>query len=260
MANFPLAGFDFQPGTVNPKFFETFLQKRGKKFGDIAQTTGAGQPFPIPSSGLATEPGTPPPGVAPVQPIVPASSAATPPAAPASSAAATAPAPGSALTVDQRYELLQQGRNPFEDFISPDKAKELAELKRKALEKGGDLAGLAFAMNDPSNLVLQAGLTASNAALANRMALENLAVQEAASIRKSQREEARSLREQGRNFTFQQLGNLFTSVPRAFSPMPYQLSQEVTANIANITSPSNVRPIEMPRTAGFNPTNYSYYR
>ena len=256
MANFPLAGFDFQPGTVNPKFFETFLQKRGKKFGDIAQTTGAGQPFPIPSSGLATEPGTPPPGVAPVQPIGSAPSAA----APASSAAATAAAPGSTLTMSQRYELFKQGKNPFENLLSPEDLKRLEEDRKRILDKGGELAAAMLASNDPSNRLLTEKFEAVKLFLGNELAKENWKLQEEASVRKSQREEARSLREQGREFTFQQLGNLFTSVPRAFSPMPYQLSQEVTANIANITSPSNVRPIEMPRTAGFNPTNYSYYR
>lgn len=244
MPNFSLAGFDFQPGTVNPEFFEAFMQKKGKKFGDTAQTTGAGKPFP-----LAAAPGTPPPGVAPVQPIGSASSAAT-----------SSVAPGSPLTLDQRYELLRQGKNPFENFLTPEQSKQYAEQRRIALEKGGELGAAALAMNDPANTLLQAGLNASNAYMANRMAQENLAVQEEASIRKAQRDEARNLREQGRNFTFQQLGNLFTSIPRAVSPMPYQLSQEVTANIANITSPSNVRPIEMPRAAGFNPTNYSYYR
>ena len=251
MANFSLAGFDFQPGTVNPKFFETFLQKKGKKFGDTAQTTGAGKPFP-----LAAAPGTLPPGVAPVQPIGSASSVATSSAAPASFAVA----PGSPLTLDQRYELLRQGKNPFENFLTPEQSKQYAEQRRITLEKGGELGAAAVAMNDPTNKLLEAGLNASNVYMANKMAQENLAIQEEASIPKAQRDEARNLREQGRNFTFQQLGNLFTSIPRALSPMPYQLSQEVSANIANITSPSNVRPIEMPRAAGFNPTNYSYYR
>lgn len=47
---------------------------------------------------------------------------------------------------------------------------------------------------------------------------------------------------QARQFTYDQLSNLLTSIPRAFSPIPYEQTQELAANIANISNPRNLSP------------------
>ncbi len=62
---------------------------------------------------------------------------------------------------------------------------------------------------------------------------------------KMQRENYEFLSEMGkkrqaRQFTYDQLGNLFSTIPRAFSPIPYEKTQELAANIANISSPRNL--------------------
>lgn len=54
--------------------------------------------------------------------------------------------------------------------------------------------------------------------------------------------EEAAIRKQGRQFTMDQMGRLLESIPRAFGPIPFERTQEVTANIANLVSPRNLNP------------------
>ncbi len=82
---------------------------------------------------------------------------------------------------------------------------------------------------DPSQVLLTDVLNRRNAERANKMQRENY---EFLSEMGKKR--------QARQFTYDQLGNLFSTIPRAFSPIPYEKTQELAANIANISSPRNL--------------------
>jgi hypothetical protein len=127
----------------------------------------------------------------------------------------------------------------------------------KALQKslGSDKEGMGSviaAMNlgqDPRSLLFLAKIEQATAENANKMARENLKFAEEAAIR-----------ERGRDFSYNQLGNLFSSIPRAFSPIPMERTQEVVANIANITSPKNITAIPQVSPASFSYTPTKYFR
>jgi hypothetical protein len=127
----------------------------------------------------------------------------------------------------------------------------------KALQKslGSDKEGMGSiiaAMNlgqDPRNILFQAKVEQVKAENANKMSQENLRLVEEAAVR-----------QQGRDFTFGQAGNLLSAIPRAFSPMPWDKNQEVVANIANITSPKNITAIPQVSPAGFSYTPTKYFR
>ena len=84
---------------------------------------------------------------------------------------------------------------------------------------------------------------------ANKMSRENLRLAEEAAIR-----------QQGREFTLGQAQKLISDIPRAFSPMPWDKTQEVVANIANIASPKNITSIPQVSPAGFSYTPTKYFR
>ena len=84
--------------------------------------------------------------------------------------------------------------------------------------------------------------------LANKMSRENLRLAEEAAIR-----------QQGRDFAFEQASNLISAIPRAFSPIPFDKTQEVVANIANITSPRNIKAIPQLQQAQFSMPNRQYF-
>ena len=127
----------------------------------------------------------------------------------------------------------------------------------KALQKslGSDKEGLGAIVaamkqgTDPREFLLQAKIQRVTAQEANKMARENLQLAEEASVR-----------ERGRDFTYGQLGNLFSSIPRAFSPISMERTQEVVANIANISSPRNITAIPQVSPAAFSYTPTKYFR
>jgi len=127
------------------------------------------------------------------------------------------------------------------------------EAIQKAL--GADKEGLgAIVMGanlgiSPETLLTQSEMKRIEAEEANKMARENLQLAEEASVR-----------ERGRDFTYGQLGNLFSSIPRAFSPISMERTQEVVANIANISSPRNITAIPQVSPAAFSYTPTKYFR
>jgi hypothetical protein len=82
---------------------------------------------------------------------------------------------------------------------------------------------------DPGPTILAAVAQQRAAETANKMQRANL---DYASQKSKER--------QARDFTYARLNDLFTSIPRAFSPIPYEKTQELAANIANISSPRNL--------------------
>jgi len=133
------------------------------------------------------------------------------------------------------------------------KYKPFAQQRIKELQQisGQDKSGLGLAvaaMNDPLNLMLQSELQGLAAQKANQMSRENLKLAEEAAIRK-----------QSREFTFGQLGKALESIPRAFGSIPFDLTQDVVANIANIASPSNIKAIPQVSPAGYSYTPTKYY-
>ena len=102
---------------------------------------------------------------------------------------------------------------------------------------------------DINTLIAQAELQRVGAQEANKMSRENLELAEQAAIR-----------QQGRDFTFGQASSLLSAIPQAFSPIPFDKTQEVVANIANITSPKNITSIPQVTPAGFSYTPTKYFR
>lgn len=102
---------------------------------------------------------------------------------------------------------------------------------------------------DINTLIAQAELQRIGAQEANKMSRENLKLAEEAAIR-----------QQGRDFTFGQASSLLSAIPQAFSPIPFDKTQEVVANIANISSPKNITPIPQVSPAGFSYSPTKYFR
>lgn len=121
--------------------------------------------------------------------------------------------------------------------------------------KDKDDSGIGAAMlagnlgQDPSFLEAQSELKRQE--MENRFKLEKeaLALTEEAAVRK-----------QGRQFTLDQMGRLFESIPRAFGPIPFDRTQEVTANIANLVSPRNLNPQPQLQQAAFSMPARQYFR
>jgi hypothetical protein len=107
--------------------------------------------------------------------------------------------------------------------------------------------GKAFQTDVPT-LIAAAEIQKVGAELANKMSRENLRLAEEAAIR-----------QQGRDFAFEQASNLISAIPRAFSPIPFDKTQEVVANIANITSPRNIKAIPQLQQAQFSMPNRQYF-
>jgi hypothetical protein len=99
-----------------------------------------------------------------------------------------------------------------------------------------------------NTLAATAELQRIGAQEANKMSRENLRLAEEAAIR-----------QQGRDFAFEQASNLISAIPRAFSPIPFDKTQEVVANIANITSPRNIKAIPQLQQAQFSMPNRQYF-
>ena len=97
--------------------------------------------------------------------------------------------------------------------------------------------------------ILLSELKKIDAQEANKMSRENLKLAEEAAVR-----------QQGRDFTFGQASSLLSAIPQAFSPIPFDKTQEVVANIANITSPKNITSIPQVTPAGFSYTPTKYFR
>lgn len=107
--------------------------------------------------------------------------------------------------------------------------------------------GRAF-QPDINTMIAGAEIQKIAAQEANKMSRENLKLAEEAAIR-----------QQGRDFTFGQAANLISAIPRAFSPIPFDKTQEVVANIANIASPLNRRAIPQLQQAQFSMPNRQYF-
>ena len=128
--------------------------------------------------------------------------------------------------------------------------------QRDALLKGmgKDDTGLATALafsslgTSPTQLQLQSQLRKQEAEDARKMRLEDLKYLNQLAIEK-----------QGRDFTFSQLANLPRSIAGAFSPMPWEATQQVVGNIANITGAQNIRPVTLPQAAGVALPTRSYF-
>ena len=91
-------------------------------------------------------------------------------------------------------------------------------------------------------------------------------------LRKTEAEDARKMRledleylnklaieKQGRDFTFSQLARLPQTIAGAFSPMPWDATQQVVSNIANITGAQNIRPVTLPQAAGVSLPARNYF-
>jgi len=102
---------------------------------------------------------------------------------------------------------------------------------------------------NPAQTLLIAQIQDIQAQKANEMARENLKLAEEASVRK-----------QGRQFTMDQASRLFESIPRAFGAIPFEATQEVTANIANLVSPRNLNPQPQLQPAAFSMPARQYFR
>lgn len=111
-----------------------------------------------------------------------------------------------------------------------------------------------------NTLIAQAEIQKIGAQEANKMSRKNLQLVEEAEMRAQERAEQRAVRQQGREFTYNQAANLFSAIPRAFSPIPLDRTQEVVANIANISSPRNITAIPQVNPAGFSYTPTKYFR
>ena len=111
----------------------------------------------------------------------------------------------------------------------------------------------------PTQAILQSQLRRIDAEQANRMSRENLKLAEEAAMREQERAEQRAMRQQGRDFTYNQAANLFSAIPRAFNPIPFDKTQEVIANIANITSPRNIKAIPQLQQAQFSMPTRQYF-
>lgn len=112
---------------------------------------------------------------------------------------------------------------------------------------------------DVNQLIAQSELKRIETIEANKMARENIKLAEEASIRERERNRLSRLRERGQDFAFEQLGGLLTSIPRAFSPIPWDKTQEVVANIANIRNPRNLSPMAQLQQAQFAMPNRQYF-
>lgn len=101
---------------------------------------------------------------------------------------------------------------------------------------------------NPAQTLLTAQIQDIQAQKANAMARENLKLAEEAAVRK-----------QGREFTLGQAGRLFESIPRAFGAIPFEATQEVAANIANLVSPRNLSPQAQLQQASFSMPARQYF-
>jgi hypothetical protein len=113
---------------------------------------------------------------------------------------------------------IQQQQKPFD----------VSKLNPYAQETYAMMQGFQF---NPLQAIVTARIQDIQSRQANQMGKENLRLAEEAAVRK-----------QGREFTLGQMGRLFESIPRAFSPIPFERTQEVAANIANLVSPRNLSP------------------
>jgi len=102
---------------------------------------------------------------------------------------------------------------------------------------------------DPSSLEAQSELRRQE--MENRFKLEKEALALA---------EETAIRKQGRQFTMDQASRLFESIPRAFGAIPFEATQEVTANIANLVSPRNLNPQPQLQPAAFSMPARQYFR
>jgi len=119
-------------------------------------------------------------------------------------------------------------------------------------DKNNSDLGVAMAISNlgPNPLLLRAQSELKKEEMENRFNLEKqaLALTEEAAIRK-----------QGRQFTMDQASRLFESIPRAFGTIPFAATQEVAANIANITSPRNLSPQPQLQPAAFSMPARQYF-
>lgn len=93
----------------------------------------------------------------------------------------------------------------------------------------GAAIALSQAGPSPEQLEQQAALRYQEAQLAQKMSQENLEL-----LSKKSKEK------QARDFTYSRLGDLLSAIPRSFNPIPYEKTQELAANIANISNPGNL--------------------
>lgn len=145
--------------------------------------------------------------------------------------------PAVAGVADNPYASLQAGtkQQPFD----------LSKLSPSGQEMYAMVKGF---QSDPSQAILMAQIQDIQARQANKMAQENVRLAEEAAVRK-----------QGREFTLGQMGRLFESIPRAFGAIPFERTQEVAANIANLVSPRNLSPQAQLQQASFSMPARQYF-